>query len=200
MARDFIDYLFETKDGLFVQLIKYFNKKLPGGILSEHPDILGTHLAVLIKSKTNQQLSELRENLGEIYFRIKKSLSTDLSRKRDIYNKFVVKGIQYIKLNHNSTVNLELPQVDKTYLISKLLKKEFKNYNVSQILAGVLEILYSQQEFCKAIKEKHLLIILREYYTLNMKAEIENNVEYIEYEEENESFYPFEGIEEYERN
>jgi hypothetical protein len=200
MTCDCIADLFELRSGKFVHINNYFNRKFPAGIAKIHPDIVLTHLAVLIKSKTNQQISELRENLGEIYFKIKKSLATDLNRKKNIYKKFTVNGIPYIRLNHSDDYDSNLPQADIEYLTSELMEREFKNFNLSTILPGVFEILNSQDEFSKAISEKLLLEILKKYYTLKINGSVAGNVEYIPLEEGDEFDFIDNQMEEDERN
>jgi hypothetical protein len=207
LARDCIDELFETRDHQFVQLTKYFEKNFPDGIEDVHPNILQAHLGKLIKSKTSQQISELRQNLGDIYFDIRKSVSTDLNRKKKQYKKFTRSGIVYICTDHNIEVDLEKPQIDKSFLLPKLFSIKFRLHNISKVLPEVFEIINSQNEFCKAIKEKHLLEILKDFYMEKIKDSIEANitlnkefVEYIDINRDDELFSPETGEEDDDTN
>jgi hypothetical protein len=198
MACDCIADLFETRDGKFIHIDNYFLKKLSSKPEDTHTEILETYLVVLIKSKTNQQISELRENLGEIYFKIKKSVSTDLNRKKKLYNKFTVNGLTYIHHSGNTGIDLELPQIEKSYIVNKLLNRDLEGRQVSKVLYAVFEILDGLDGYCKALKEKDLFEILKDYFTVRMSESVETNVEYINDDENNRNEFIFDKEEEYE--
>ncbi|MHB8579053.1 MAG: hypothetical protein ACYDA4_04225 [Ignavibacteriaceae bacterium] len=185
LAYDCIADLMERRDGKFIHIINYFNKKFPNGIENVHHDILTAHLATLVKSKTSQQISEIRESLGDHYFKIKKALSTFLTRKCDKYAVLIIDGIKYISLNHLCEYNFNLPQINENELLSKLLFFNFKNYNLATIAPKIFEMLQNQDEYCKAIREKFLLEILKEFYQIKQNDFLRKNVEY----SNNEDFY-----------
>ncbi len=168
LASECIADLFEIVDDKFIRINNYFDKKFPDGIQQTHQDIIKVHLAVLIKSKTNQSLSELKEDLGDIYPKIKKSLDTFLSRKKDEYRKFIKEGVKYISYDHLCVIDFSLPQIEKRFLVSKMLRLRLKNCFVATVMPEVFRIISKQDEYCKAIKEKLLLEALKEYYEIKM--------------------------------
>ncbi len=185
LAYDCIADLLERRDGKFIHIINYFNKKFPDGIEQVHPDILTAHLATLVKSKTSQQISEIREILGDHYFKIKKALSTFLKRKGDKYTISIIDGIKYISLNHLPECSFNLPQINNDELLSNILLTNFKNNNLATIAPKIFEMLQNQDEYCKAIQEKFLLEILKEFYQIKQNDYLRKNVEY----SNNKDFY-----------
>ncbi len=185
LAFDCIADLLERRDEKFIHIINYFDKKFPDGIEQVHPDVLTVNLATLVKSKTSQQISEIREKLGDHYFKIKKALSTFLNRKSDIYTVLFIDGIKYISFNHLQESSFNLPQINYDELLSKILLTEFKNNNLATILPKIFEMLQNQDEYCKAVQEKSLLEILKEFYQIKQNDFLRKNVEYIN----NEDFY-----------
>ena len=183
LACDCIADLFETRDEKLNHINNCFDKKFPAGIEHVHPDILTVHLAALVKSKTNQQISEIREKLGDHYYKIKKALSTFLKRKSDLYTVLFSDGIKYISFNHVSKANFTLPQINYNEMLSKILLTKFKNNNLATVLPKIFEILQNQDEYCKAIREKHLLELLKEFYQIKQNDFIRENVEYINIED-----------------
>jgi|GEM_PF-2642845 len=179
LAYDCIADLLEKRNGEFIRIINYFHKKFPCGIDDVHPEILTAHLATLVKSKTSQQLSEIKEKLGDNYSKVKKALSTILKRKSDQYAVLFVDGIKYISLDHVLESNFNLPQINCDELLSKILLTKLKNNNLATILPKIFEILQSQDEYCKAIREINLLIILKEFYQVKLNDFLRKNVEYI---------------------
>ncbi len=164
LACDCIADLFENRQGRFIRIDNFFQRKFPGGVEDVHPDMLLVNLAVLIKSRVNQQISELRQNTGEIYFSIKKALMTDLNRRKNIYRRFTYKGAKFIRLGNASSVDMELPQIDIECLVSELMAKHLNNRGVAAILPCAFEILAEQNSYCEAIEEKLLLNALKIYY------------------------------------
>ncbi len=186
LACDCIWKLFIPKQGRLIEFEKYFNKHFPDGIETIHPDNLKAQLAILIKARTNQGLSLIKEEWGDIYFDIRKAVSTEVARRKETYKKHIIHGIKYLSFNHKDQIDFSLPQVEKNYLLSRLFPVKMKKYDYAKVLRIVFEILSSQQEYCKAVEEKLLLDTLKEfYYTkasefIELNNSVENtNVEYI---------------------
>ncbi len=185
LACDCIWKLFIPKQGRLIEFGKYFLKHFPGGIETIHSDHIKAQLAILIKARTNQGLSLIREEWGDIYFDIRKALTTEVARRKDIYKKHFINGIKYISFNHHTNIDFCLPQVEKDYLLSRLFLIKMKKYDYAKVLRKVFEVLDSQQEYCNAVEEKLLLEILKEFYYTKASESIElsnfveiTNVEY----------------------
>ncbi len=199
LAYDCIDELFRTENNKFIELENYFNKKISGNIEEVHPDKISALFGALIKSKTNQQLSELREKFGDIYFKIRKAISTEIKRKNKVYVEIYSEGKKFIGLNHNTDLCMHLPDISKNWLLPKMFEIKLKKYEVTKMLFETLQIINSQNEYSKRIEDKMLFEILKDFYNSKINDVIEKNVEYkVDIEEmfdssENESEY-------YERN
>lgn len=186
LACDCIWKLFIPKQGRLIEFEKYFNKHFPDGIGTIYPDRIKAQLAILIKARTNQGLSLIREEWGDIFFDIRKAVSTEIARRKKIYVKHYVHGVKFISFDHKEQIDFSLPQVEKDYLLGMLFLVKLKKYDYTKVLRTVFEILSTQQEYCKAVEEKLLLDILKEfYYTkasdfIELNNSVENsNVEYI---------------------
>ncbi len=179
LACECIADIFEIKEGKFIRFNNYFGKKFPEGIQHIHPDKLKVHLAALIKSKVNQNIYALKEDLGDIYPKVKKSLDTFLSRNKDMYERFMLNGVKFIRFNHSCKIDFSLPQIEKQVLISKMLSLDVKNFFIATLIPEVFKILDCQHEFCKAVNEKLLLELLKEFYLIKINDTVRNNVEYI---------------------
>lgn len=186
LACDCIWRLFIPKQGRLIEFEKYFSKHFPCGMEIINPDQIKAQLAILIKARTNQGLSLVREEWGDIYFDLRKAVTTEVARRKELYIKHVVHGVKFISFDHQEYIDFNLPQVEKHYLLNQLFPVKMKKYDYSKVLRTVFEILGSQEEYCKAMEEKLLLDMLKEfYYTkaseyIELNNSIENtNVEYI---------------------
>ncbi len=206
LACDCIWKLFVLKNGRLVEFEKYFQKYFPIGIETIHPDYLKARLAILIKARTQQGLSFIREEWGENYFSIRKAISTEIRRTNSSYAVHNFNKKKYISLNHRSVIDFNFPQIEKDFLLSELYLIKMIKYDYAKILRSVFEILNSHAEFCKAIEEKLLLNTLKEFYCNKLNDFIElnqdleyKNVEYITFEEDS-SLNSIENTDEYERD
>jgi len=119
LACDCIWKLFIPKQGELIEFEKYFYKIFPGGIDKIHSDVIKVQLAILIKARTNQGLSLIREEWGDIYFDIRKAITTEVARRKEIYLKHIAHGNKFISLNHKDQIDFSLPQIEKIiYLTS----------------------------------------------------------------------------------
>jgi hypothetical protein len=177
LARDCIADLFEIKDSCYIHINNYFYKKL-GNVEQKHDDEIKVHLAILIKSKTNQQLTELREYFGEIYFKIKKAVSTDLTRKNDFYKEVSLDGNRFLYICKKEELDFNLPQVEDKIIMEKLYEMHLTNYQVPKVMKAVLEIVEKQEGYLRAIRYKSLLLILKSFYLSRMNDHQIENVEY----------------------
>lgn len=164
LARDCIDALFETKDDKFIQINSYFYKKYGAKLDKIHDDEMKGSLAILIISKTNQQLSHLREDLGEIFFKVKKSLSTYLARKKDLYKIIFHIDKKLVLLNHNIIYDLNLKPIPLEELLHELYKIKFRTSQVPEIIEAAFNIVQKKNEFCLAIPYNTLLNAVNNFY------------------------------------
>lgn len=75
MTYDLIADIFENRGGCYVQINNFFK-----GIMKKNnniPDeVIIAKIVVLVRSTVNQRISEIRENYGEPYFKIKKAFES----------------------------------------------------------------------------------------------------------------------------
>ncbi len=181
LACDCISDLFERKDEKFIHIENYFYKKSKDELSGIHPDIIKVNLAMLIKAKTNQQLSELREAYGEIYFKIKKSASIYLERQKSFIKQIYFKNIKFLYTCSNNELVIEQTTMKVELLLGKLYEMRFNKYQIPEIIRAIFVILNNQNEYCKAISINTILNTLKIFYINRMNDREIENVEYYKY-------------------
>lgn len=179
LARDCIDSLFETKENRLVQINAYFFRKYDNSIDLLHNDELQASLAVLVISKTNQELSHLREDFGEIYFKVRKCLSTLLARKKGLYKQIFINDRNFIFNNHLDVLDFKADQFPQQELLYELYQKKFRSYQIPEVVESIFNTINSQNTYCKAISQELLLDILNSFYKSRLDSFTAQNVEYI---------------------
>lgn len=164
LAEDCISDLFETEENLFVQINNYFHKILGSNLEQAHNDEIKAYLAILIKSKTNQQLSELREASGDIYFKIRKAVTVYLARNKSAYKKIQSNGSLFFYNCNQGELNFDLPEIDPDFLLQELYEMKFRNCQVPEIVRAIFEITNKQIKYSRAICYNNLLKILKLFY------------------------------------
>lgn len=178
LACNCIDELFRTENGRLIEIERYFLKKFPDGLERIQAEIIKANLGLLVKSKTNQQLSEIREKSGDLYFKIRKAVSTEIARRTKTYVQKRINGKKIITMYNSHDNNSILPEVDKYILLEWLFDIKLKKYDVAKVLREVFTILNSQDRFAKYIEETLLLSTLKEFYIAKMINSIGEYVEY----------------------
>jgi hypothetical protein len=184
LACECLGELFCTQNDSLIEINNFFQKKFPNGLEGVHVDIIKANIGLLIKSKTNQHLSEIREDLGDPYFKIRKAVSTEIARKNGTYKKIIFNGKKYVAANHNFECNFNLPQIDKDTFLTMFFDIKLKKYDVAKVLREAFILLNSQNEYAKAVEEKLLLDTMKDFYIAKMNDFIFENVEYNNIEEE----------------
>jgi hypothetical protein len=177
LACDCLWKLFIPKEGRLIEFEKYFQKHFPQGIENVHPDRIKADLAILIKARTQQGLSLIREEWGENYFEIRKAINTETKRANRSYSTHYFKNKKYISNNHGNEIDFNLPQIEKDVLLSDLYLIKMKKYDYAKILRVVFDIINSGTGFCKAIEEKLLLDTLKEFYHNKLNDFLESNLD-----------------------
>jgi hypothetical protein len=181
LAQDCISDLFETREDLFIHINNYFHKSLGSDIELLHDDEIKACLAILIKSKTNQQLSELREVFGDIYFKIRKAVSVFLVRNKISYNEIHSNGNRYIYTCTHKEINIGLSKINSESILNELYGIKFHSYQIPEVLRAFFQIVNNQNKFAKVVEYNTLLKTLKIYYQTRLRDREIENVEYFNY-------------------
>ncbi len=183
LARDCIDPLFETSNGHFVQIESYFHRKTGDSISDLHEDIVKTMLAVLVVAKTNQELSHLREDFGEIYFKVRKALSVFISRSASEFPQIFFEGEKYI-ISGNKSAALTVSLIDPgDEIFRELHKVKYNTRRIPEIVRMIFTIASGQYGANIRIRYDDLLCIVNDFYKNRLEYYHSGIVEYIMDEE-----------------
>jgi len=151
IALDLIADLFEEREGKFYQLNLYFTdildtvKKIP-------EDVLHSKLVTLVRSGANQKISDIRQDFGECYFRVKKAVNICLTRKAQKFKKKVVNDSTYIYHSEEKDPDLSKLEYPQEQLLPELFKCKFKTYQVPEVMNNIYSIVNEQDEYSKALE------------------------------------------------
>ena len=182
LSYDLIADIFENKDGNYKQIKKYFNETMKR-IESITDEEIIAKIVVLVRSTVNQRISEIRENYGEPFFKIKKAFETFISRNKEGLKEIVFRDIIYISKCAESKIDLDLPQVPESLILNEVFNCKIKTYQIPEVVRTIFSFLNSQEEYCKAIVKTELLNSLTRFYKKRLKDNLKI-VEYINYKEE----------------
>ncbi|MCX7833501.1 MAG: hypothetical protein N2490_04750 [Ignavibacteria bacterium] len=181
LAIDVIADLFACEKGKY----KFIDSCLKRIIDSKSEDEILAKLYALVIARTNQRIVELREECGELYFKIKKAVKLFLNRCND-YKKVFYKSTCYIYSCELSKLNPRLKEIPIEELLQLLFSLKFEKLSVASITSKALEIVNSQKKYLRAISEFNLYFVISEFYKCRLRDHLKDmeNVHYIDIEVE----------------
>ena len=163
LAYDFIADLFEEKDGLYFRINSFF-KNSNGQVKNLPEDMVKAKLASLVCSATNQRISEIREDFGENYFKIKKAVDICLERNGHSFKRIIYRNVLYIHNSISTKVNFSLTPFPPSLLLESLHGLNFRTRNIPEVLRGMFGIIDSQEEYCKAVEFTKMVNHVVDYF------------------------------------
>ncbi len=163
LSGDCIADLFETVNGKFIHFSNYF-EKVYGRLEFMHDEEILAYLANLIKSKTNQHIAVIKENFGDIFWKVRKAVRIYIQRNPDKYRFTKLNNEKYISLNCNKDIDLTIPVYPQEELITQVCFREFKYYYTSEVVENIFHVLDNQNDYSKALKEDELFTIVKKFY------------------------------------
>lgn len=161
IAVDLIGDLFKTENKKFVYIEKYFSDI---DILNAEEDILKAKLYSLIYSRSNQRISKIRIEFGEIFFNIEKAVNEEIKRHPDIYRQLSVQGKILIFTCHEKELDFEKVNCNEDILLFYLFGKKYKTAGIPEILKYIFEFLNSQNDFIKAYDKTGLAALITSFH------------------------------------
>jgi hypothetical protein len=169
LSSDVIADLFAEKDGKYYLVNNYFEKDSFTKLTEE--EIIAM-LIVLVRSRAQQRISEIREEQGEIYYKIKKSIDSYLIRNKEEYNLVIFRDKQYIFQKIYEKIELDCQQIPEDELLNELFSKKMKNYSIPEVMRNIIEITGTQNQYCLAIEKVHCINLITQFYKKRLKDEI----------------------------
>lgn len=169
LSSDVIADLFAQKDGKYYLVNNYFEKVEIAKLKEE--EVLAM-LIVLVRSRAQQRISEIREEQGEIYYKIKKSIDSYLIRNKEEYNLVIFRDKQYIFQKIYEKIDIGCQQIPEDELLNELFSKKIKNYSIPEVMRNIIEITGTQNQYCVAIEKVHCVNIITQFYKKRLKDEI----------------------------
>jgi hypothetical protein len=185
LASDLVADLFKSTEGKYLYINNHFDDIIDK--IDDTPEeIIKAKLSTLIISRTNQGITEMREEFGEIYFRVKRAVYLHISRHKEEFKKIIYKGNTYIFNCPEGKINLDLEQIPLRTMLDFMYASNHKKYSVTTITDKIFGILNNQADYCKAIHDVLLYQIISEFFNLRMKdfISVPENVHYYNFEEE----------------
>ncbi|RPI18462.1 MAG: hypothetical protein EHM58_05245 [Ignavibacteriae bacterium] len=174
LASDCIADLFEEKDRYFIHFNTYFEKICKTKKI-KHDEEVKAYLKEIIRKRTNQYTANLRENLGDMYWKTRKAVRIYLQRNQDKYQKISHHNENYILLVENNENDFDSEQFPPEELLFEIFMKKYNHFFVSEVVENIFIILSNQCKFCKAIKEDYLFSIVKKAYERRLSDNIKYN-------------------------
>ena len=182
MTYDLIADIFENRRGYYFQINKFFSGVM-NNIDKVNDEEIIAKLVVLIRSNVNQRITEIRENYGEPFFKIKKAFESFIARNKEGLKEIVFRDTIYISKCAESEIDFDLPQVPETIILNEVFNNKLKTFQIPEVVRKIFSFLNSQTEFCKTVLKTELLNTLSKFYKKRLKDNLKI-VEYINYKEE----------------
>jgi hypothetical protein len=163
LAYDFIADLFEENDGIYFRINSFFRNS-NGNVIDMPEDMVKAKLASLVCSATNQRISEIREDFGENYFKIKKAVDICLERNGHDFKKIVHRNILYVQNSLTTKVNFSLSPFPPAILLENLHGLNFRTRNIPEVLRGLFSLVDNQEEYCKALEFTRMVNYVVDYF------------------------------------
>ena len=178
IALDLISDLFETHGDKFCILNRHFNKKITE-IENFTDEYAFASLVVLIRSRINQRISEIREDYGEIYFKIKKNYESFVSRNHDEISETVFRDVSYVHSISQTDLRLDKEFMSQEILLDVLFGEKFKTHSIPELVRKTINFASAHTEYSAAIPVIALLNSLKLYYESRLKDELIKNADYL---------------------
>ncbi len=161
-AIDAIADLFKNIDGKYIYLENYF-LEIIDSIDTLPNEIIQSRLNALLISRTNQRITEIREEFDEIYFKVKRAVNLHLSRQKGL-KKIHYNGNLYFYVCGKEELVEEYPEISKELILNKLNSVHHKKLGVSNIVNIVIDFVDSQSDKLRAVSDTLLYQSISEFY------------------------------------
>jgi len=148
-------------------------------------EVITSKIYALVISRTNQKIVELREEYGELYFKIKRAVFLHISRNKN-FKKFLYKSHCFIHTCNIKGLKENFLEFPEEELLEHLFARNTKKFSVSSTVNSVFEIINSQNKYAKVLSEVKLYFVISEFYKKRYESYLSDlkNVHYIDIEKE----------------
>ena len=173
LAIDFIADLFKEQNGHYYQFNNFF--KGTNNHLDElDEDEIKSKLLSLICTSTNQRISELREEFGESYFKVKKAVDIALERNRNEFKKCIYRNEFYIHNSRAGKIYFNKSPMPRESILLELHGSKYRTRGIPEVMRTLLNKIEEQEFYCKAIENKQLIQCISEFYKQRLKDNFVN--------------------------
>lgn len=163
IAIDLIADLFKEKKGIYYQFNEFF-KKDKFDLKNTDEDVVKAKLYSLLVSSTKQNISEIRGDYDEIYFKVKKAIDIAVDRNNDEFMTCRFRNDIYIHNSYSRKINFKNSFIIKEELLFELYGCDFNTRSIPEIMRKCLNILENKKKYCNAIEYSQLTNCITEYY------------------------------------
>jgi len=183
-AIDSVSDIFKENEGKYDYIVSYF-KTQNINFMTVNEEILNTKLCALIISATNQKIVEVREDFGELYFKVKRAVHVHTSRKSGNYKKILFNNELCFYTCKEEELNDRKEIFPIELLQGKIHLLNFAGSKISNMVDTVFIILNSQDKYNKIIPYTELVQNISGFLKSKMEnfmKDLENVHYYIEEE------------------
>jgi hypothetical protein len=173
LALDLIADLFESRRGKYYYLNRYF-EDINKNVMKLPKQVIASRLFSIISSAVNQRISDIRQEFGENYFKIKKAVDICLIRKPDSFKKKIIKENIYVYNCSSRSINLKFEQMPREYIIPELFKFEFRTHQVPEVMKNIYNVVNQQNEYSRALELTSLINCVVDFYRSRIEGHLNN--------------------------
>jgi hypothetical protein len=173
LSLDLIADLFEVRRGKYYYLNRYFGD-ISNNITKLPKQVVTSRLFSLISSAVNQRISDIRQEFGESYFKIKKAVDICLTRKPDAYRKKKIREYVYIYSSSTRSLRLKFEQMPREYIVPELYKFDYRTYQVPEVMSNIYSVVNRQDEYSRALELTSLINCVVDFYRNRIEGHLNN--------------------------
>jgi len=184
VAVDIIADLFAEENGRYPSFNNYFGDTA-GKISVCSEDELFAKLNALIISRANQRLTDIKDENGEIFYKVRKAVRIYFQRHKDDFHFIIYDKEKYFFNCKKELLDFDMPEFDENVLKNQLLTFNYKNYRIPEFINSLFLILNEQDIFLKTKNETSICKIITGFYKERLENYVKENknVSYTEYDE-----------------
>lgn len=179
LAWDSVADLFKDTDEHYYYINSQF-EDLNSKLENTPEEIFKARLSALIISRTKQRITEIREEFGEIYFKVKRAVYLHFKRHRNVFKSIIYNECTYIYTCPKKELNLNKQEISDEVIMDILNSTNHTKYSVTKIINFIFENLNLRNDYIKAVVDTKLYKITAEFYKLRM-ADFMLETDYVHY-------------------
>ena len=179
IAYDSIADLFKDTDGKYLYIEHHFHDE-EKCINDLNEEELYSKLEALVVSRTNQHITEIRKDFGEIYFSVKKAIKLHINRHKNKFKLAIYRGEVFIYTCKKSELDFKKNCISDEFIIDYLNSIKHGKRSVPALINFIFECINKNKDYCGAVNDLVLYKATTEFFKTRMQDFI-NDLENVPY-------------------